>query len=671
MAQTKTTAMKQKKTTLIFLITYSLLSLANSAFSQSVNISNTSTSQVNTLGNAEYHVSEHIYSAAEIGASNFITAGTAINRIQFECTAVGTVTSFGNVKVYMQNVASGTTTFTAGTYSTAGYTTVYSGSFSVTTVGQITIDLTTPFVRTAGTNLQVMIERTDGIAKGPTFFTYKSITTVASSSRRYNGATALSGTTSLGTSAFRSAITLIHMFNNDLGVDRIETLGKIPTVVAFPHSVKALVTNYGLNAIPSGTNITLNISGANTISNVQTTSSIAPGASQTITFAAINSMVVGTNTITVSIPTDENTANNTATFGQTVVTNGSFSYADTSARNSSVGFNTGAGLLVSRHTFSSPINISAIRALITTQSNTLYGVVCNSAGVIIGQSPNYVVQPSDSGSYVTFNFSTPINIGPGPDSVFFIGVAQTAGTYGYFPLGSQVETPARANTFASIPLAGGAPTYYTTLGRFMIEGIASAVSLPVNLSYFSGRLSNRNAELVWATLTESNTDKFEVERMSGTSAEWTKIATLNAAGNSSSFRKYSVNDNDLSNGKHLYRLKMMDKDGKFTYSNVITLEVSSRSLFVLNQNYPNPVKGSTQLSYQLTGEGKVVIDLFTQDGRRVASLINQQQTAGTYSFSVDIKKYGLATGNYNYRMIVVDKNNQELFRATKTMVVTQ
>jgi len=94
-------------------------------------------------------------------------------------------------------------------------------------------------------------------------------------------------------------------------------------------------------------------------------------------------------------------------------------------------------------------------------------------------------------------------------------------------------------------------------------------------------------------------------------------------------------------------------------------------LFVLNQNYPNPVKGSTQLSYQLTGEGKVVIDLFTQDGRRVASLVNQQQAAGTYSFSVDIKKFGLATGNYNYRMIVIDKNNQELFRATKTMVVTQ
>lgn len=116
---------------------------------------------------------------------------------------------------------------------------------------------------------------------------------------------------------------------------------------------------------------------------------------------------------------------------------------------------------------------------------------------------------------------------------------------------------------------------------------------------------------------------------------------------------------------------MMDKDGKFTYSSIVLLEVNSKNLFVLNQNYPNPVKGSTALSYQLSEKGKVSIELFTQDGRKVASIINAQQSAGTYNVSIDVKKYALATGNYNYRMVVVNNNNQEVFRATKTMVIAQ
>jgi hypothetical protein len=195
----------------------------------------------------------------------------------------------------------------------------------------------------------------------------------------------------------------------------------------------------------------------------------------------------------------------------------------------------------------------------------------------------------------------------------------------------------------------------------------SPTFLPVHLISFNGQLKNNNAVLSWTTTSEVNLQVYQIERSNNNI--WSTVTYVNATGNQNN--SYQITDAGLTVGKYLYRLKMIDKDGKFTYSNIISLEVSGKNQFVLNQNYPNPVKGSTQISYQLNAEAKVVIELFTQDGRKVASLVNQQQTAGTYNFSVDTKQYGLATGNYSYRMTVIDNNNQELYKATKTMIVVQ
>ncbi len=641
--------MKQKKITFIGLMACTLLFLANTTFSQSVNISNSATSAFNTLGNSEYHVSEYIYSDAEIGASNFITAGTAINRIQLSCTTVGAPTSFGNVKIYMQNVAIGTTTFTTGTYSTAGYTTVYSGSFSVTSVGPITIDLTTPFIRTTGTNLQVMIERADGIAKGATTnFIYGSINTVGSSSRRYNGATALSGSTSLSPSGFRAAITLIHVFNNDLGVDRIETLGKIPTVAAFPHSVKALVTNYGLNAIPSGTNITLNVSGANTISNVQTTSSIAPGASQTITFAAINSMVVGTNTISVTAPTDENTANNTASFTQTVVNTG-VSYADGANNASNVGFNTGSGILANLHNLPNAITITAVRVFITTTSNTVFGVVCDANGVVLGQSSDYAVVPADSLTYKTFTLSSPVNIPANTN--FFIGLGQKTGAYGYFPVGSQTENPTRANTFASMPtLTGGVATYYTTLGRFMIEAVINQVNLPISLIEFKGSQNSVSNMLQWTTSTEINNAGFEIQRSSN-ATNFTSIGNMvskSITGNSNTITTYDFIDFKPLTGTNYYRLKQLDKDGKFSYSSVVTLKSNKLVSPAISAIYPNPVKDRLTITIGSPSAENVSLVISDLSGK----ILRQRNIALTNGeVSIFENTSNLATGTYLIKLV--------------------
>ncbi|MBX2930824.1 MAG: hypothetical protein KF781_02620 [Chitinophagaceae bacterium] len=621
-------------------------------------------------GTSNYAASEAIYYDSEIGSNNFTTAATAINRIEFSVNAIGTSTNFNNFRIYMQNVPASITTFATGTYTTTGYTMVYNGSITINTTGWIGVNLSTTFIRNAGDNLQILIERADGVAHANFSFNCVNEQSAPTNTRRYNGASALSGSTQLTTSLFRASIRLKHTIPDDLSVDKIETLGKVSSEYGTPYTVKAIVSNQGTNTKPSGTVVSLNISGANSFTDTKTiATNLAPGASYTVTFNPITNLTAtGNNTVSVYVPADGNIDNDTAKYNQEV-TYDRFGYLDTSIAVSSIGYNAGSGFLLNKHKFSSSILITGIRAFIRSKNNTMFGVVCDSMGNIIGQTPDYTLQVADSNTYVTFNFTAPISISK--DSLFYIGIAQKAGTYGYYPLGSQRETPARENTFAGISgLTGGSISFYTTLGRFMIEGIAMK-SLPLTLAYFNGRVINNKVELTWATLTETNTSLFEIERLDNLSDKWQTITKIKASENSSSIKHYIAYNNDVKKGKYQYRLKMIDKDGSFAYSPIVALEVNDKNIFVLHQNYPNPVRKNTQINYQIPTEGKVIIELYNQEGKKITTLLNQQQVAGNYNVTINTTQLRLITGNYQYKIMVTGAKNELLYTATKTMVVIQ
>jgi hypothetical protein len=104
---------------------------------------------------------------------------------------------------------------------------------------------------------------------------------------------------------------------------------------------------------------------------------------------------------------------------------------------------------------------------------TVYGVVTDAAGTIVGQSANYVVTTADLNADHTFTLTAPASIAAGD---FYVGLAQTANATGYFPVGYQTENPSRANATFSIPLAGGAPVDQVAgnLGILMIEAVTAA-----------------------------------------------------------------------------------------------------------------------------------------------------------------------------------------------------
>ena len=99
--------------------------------------------------------------------------------------------------------------------------------------------------------------------------------------------------------------------------------------------------------------------------------------------------------------------------------------------------------------------------------------------------------------------------------------------------------------------------------------------------------------------------------------------------------------------KFLYRLKQIDNDGQFEYSDVVEVEIVPKE-FALYQNYPNPFNPSTKINYSVPFDSKVIISIYSITGELVTELVNDNVAAGSYS--VNFNGSNLASGIYFYRM---------------------
>ncbi len=171
--------------------------------------------------------------------------------------------------------------------------------------------------------------------------------------------------------------------------------------------------------------------------------------------------------------------------------------------------------------------------------------------------------------------------------------------------------------------------------------------IPVELSSFTAFAKNGNIELKWSTATELNNSGFELER-SVNDEGFEKIAFIPGFGTTTEPRSYSFTDAGLQSGYYSYRLKQIDLDGTFEYSDEIQVEVTIPDVFSLEQNYPNPFNPSTKINFNLAVDSKVSLKVFDVLGEEVAILINSNLVAGSHN--VDFSATNINSGVYFYKL---------------------
>jgi len=172
--------------------------------------------------------------------------------------------------------------------------------------------------------------------------------------------------------------------------------------------------------------------------------------------------------------------------------------------------------------------------------------------------------------------------------------------------------------------------------------------IPVELISFIALVDLNNVTLTWSTATETNNRGFEIERKSA-DYNWEKIGFVNGNGTTTNISSYSYQDRNTVSGKYYYRLKQLDYDGSFSYSNEIEVDVNQLPTeFALHQNYPNPFNPVTTISYQLSAASNISLQLFDVLGNEVATLVNEPKEAGVYKVEFDASK--LSSGVYFYKL---------------------
>ncbi len=175
--------------------------------------------------------------------------------------------------------------------------------------------------------------------------------------------------------------------------------------------------------------------------------------------------------------------------------------------------------------------------------------------------------------------------------------------------------------------------------------------IPVELIFFTSELNGNSIFLEWQTATETNNSGFEVERSQMSKVkgqmEWEQIGFVNGNGTTTEPMSYSFVDKNVHAGFYKYRLKQIDFNGSFKYSDAIEIEVEALVEFSLEQNYPNPFNPSTVIKYSVPADGNVSLKVYDVLGNEVSSIVNEFKQAGTFDVTFDGSN--LSSGIYYYR----------------------
>ncbi len=270
-----------------------------------------------------------------------------------------------------------------------------------------------------------------------------------------------------------------------------------------------------------------------------------------------------------------------------------------------------------------------------------------------GASQSYLAFASDGTPYVTYTESGYMVVKKYDGTSWqFVGTATITNTSTDYPVVAINSNgiPYEAHTEAGL-------NSKVTMRRYLLN--SETTPLPVELTSFTVSFISSYVELKWRTVTEVNNYGFEIERASFISNEvrnlnWQKVGFVQGHGNSNSTKEYSFTDNlSLDPALNLsYRLKQIDNDGTFKYSEEVEVKTQLPLKFLLSQNYPNPFNPNTTIRYQLPQNSFVTLKVFDVLGKEVSVLVNEVEDAGNHEVNFDASK--LASGIYFCKMQTED-----------------
>jgi len=184
--------------------------------------------------------------------------------------------------------------------------------------------------------------------------------------------------------------------------------------------------------------------------------------------------------------------------------------------------------------------------------------------------------------------------------------------------------------------------------NFANEQIITVI-IPVELTSFTAQLNNNQVLLQWETATETNNKGFEIERRLSENT-WERIGFVEGHGTTTEVQSYQYVDNvySLNSNSFAYRLKQIDYDGSYEYSNEVEVEITMPLKYELTQNYPNPFNPSTAIKFSIPEAGSVELKVYDLIGNEVATLVNETKTPGIYE--VKFRAIELSSGVYIYSL---------------------
>ena len=182
-------------------------------------------------------------------------------------------------------------------------------------------------------------------------------------------------------------------------------------------------------------------------------------------------------------------------------------------------------------------------------------------------------------------------------------------------------------------------------GQSIQPGSFDCDTLPVELNYFNATSDGEDILLSWSTSSEQNNAGFEIQYRTRNQTLFQSYQFVEGEGTSDTGRSYHVRLTQFAPGSYVFRLKQIDFDGTFAYSNEQVHPHRSASAFTITRAHPSPFQYSTTMALSVARPQQVQVTLYDSLGRAIRRLFDSEMTAQT-QYQIHIEAGTLPNGPY-------------------------